>query len=397
MIRELEEVRDELLAGLVPTGIEVLSLADAEGFYLAESPRSLVSLPPFDNSAMDGYAIRAADVRTVPASLTLIGNAAAGGWFEGTVGPGQAVRIFTGAPLPPGADAVVMQEDTGLDPGDPGRVVIRDGVKPWENIRFRGEDIGANAALRPAGSRLDAASLALLAASGVATVAVHRRPRVHVLVTGNELARIGDPLRPGQIYESNALMLASLVRSAGGVPQSPAPVPDDLPRVRAALREAIDDSDLVLTAGGASVGDYDLVRQALVDLGGAVDDWRIALKPGKPFIRGRLEGRPVLGVPGNPVSAFVTTVLLVLPALRRLQGAGDVLPSTTPGILGEPLSNPESRRHFIRVISAPDGRVRPSGPQASHRLASLAAANGLLDLPPRSQLMEGSPVQVIRW
>lgn len=397
MIRELEEVREELLGGLTCTGVERRSLADAADCILAETLHSPVPLPPFDNSAMDGYAVRAADVQVFPASLKQVGEVAAGGWFEGTVGAGETVRIFTGAPLPLGADAVVMQEDTRVDPENPDRIQILDRVKPWENIRFRGEDVPLATALCPVGSRLDAAALALLAAVGISLVSVFRRPRVAVLVTGSELVAAGEPLRPGQIYQSNSVMLTALVRRAGGDAVPLPSVPDDPLQIRTALEAAATGSDLILTAGGASVGKHDLMREVLLELGGTVDDWRIALKPGKPFFRGRLSGRPVLGVPGNPVSAFVTTVLLVLPALRRMQRAAQVLPPTTLGILGESLSNPEARRHFVRVLTDEDGRVRSSGPQASHRLASLATADGLVDVPPRTQLAEGTVVRVIRW
>lgn len=397
MIRELEDVRTELLSSLKPIGIEVRSLAEADGYVLAESPLAAIALPPFDNSAMDGYAVRAVDVRRVPTFLKQVGEVAAGGCFSGSVGPGETVRIFTGAPLPNGADAVVMQEDTAPVPGQEDQIQILDGAKPWENVRFRGEDVRAGAALLSAGRILDPAALALLAATGTAQVSVYRRPRVSVLVTGSELTAVGGSLLPGQIFESNSLMLSALVRRAGGEPRTRPPLIDDPQLIREALESAAAESDLILTAGGASVGKHDLIRQIVLELGGTVDDWRIALKPGKPFFRGTLGRCPLLGVPGNPVSAFVTTVLLVLPALRRLQGATQVLPPTSSAVLAEPLANPDGRRHFVRVFTSGDGSVRASGPQASHRLASLAAADGLVDVPPRTTLSEGAAVQVIRW
>ncbi|MCW5558735.1 MAG: molybdopterin molybdotransferase MoeA, partial [Verrucomicrobiae bacterium] len=247
------------------------------------------------------------------------------------------------------------------------------------------------------GTLLGPGALALLAAAGVDRVCIRRLPRVAIRVTGNELVLPGATLAPGQIYESIGLMLSVLAQTAGADPQLAPPVPDDPAQVRAALESAADTADLLLTAGGASVGDYDLVRSALLEAGGSVEQWRLAIKPGKPFFRGLLHGCPILGVPGNPVSAFVTTVLLVLPALRRLQGATDVLPPTVPGFLEEPLSNGAERRHFVRVIREADGRVRSAGVQGSHRLASLAVANGLVDIPPRTQLRAGSRVAVICW
>ncbi|MBX3731413.1 MAG: molybdopterin molybdotransferase MoeA [Verrucomicrobiae bacterium] len=397
MLSALESVREELLAGLEPVGQEVVPLVAAAGRVMAISPRARTALPPFDNSAMDGYAVRAADLGTVPVALWLRETVPAGGWPKSPVGAGETVRVFTGAPLPEGADAVVMQEDTEPDPEDPGRIRFLTPVKPWEHVRFRGEDVNLDAPLVPEGRVLDAAALALLAAAGVHEVAVFRQPLVVIRVTGDELAVAGMPLKPGQIHESNAIMLTALIRSVGGLADVTPPLPDDADALRAALETAAAGADLVVTAGGASVGDHDLVRRVITDAGGVVQDWRIAIKPGKPLFHGRLAGRPVLGVPGNPVSAFVTAVLLVLPALRRLQGMRDVLPPETPGVLAATLANPEPRRHFMRVHCDRSGRVRSAGPQASHRLASLAAANGLVDVPPGAVLAPGTTVPVIRW
>lgn len=396
-MKSLESVREALLDGLTPLAPEWVPIQAASGRRLAETPRARVALPPFDNAAMDGVAVRVADLRSVPASLRLVDDLPAGAVSHRPLGAGEAIRVFTGAPLPQQADAVVMQEDTEGDPGDPGRIRILEAPKPWENIRFQGEDVRQDAELLGTGVHLGPGGLALLVAAGVDRVRVWPRPRVAIRVTGNELAPPGSPLPPGGIYESNGLMLSALIREAGGEPRQGGPVRDTVPAVRAALESAAASADLVLTAGGASVGEHDLVRRALVEAGGTVEEWRLAIKPGKPFFHGRLQGCPVLGVPGNPVSAFVTAVLLVLPALRRLQGATEVLPPTVPGVLEEPLSNGDGRRHFVRVRRDVEGRVKSAGVQGSHRLASLGVANGLVDVPPHTHLETGTPVAVICW
>jgi molybdopterin molybdotransferase len=396
-MRELETARAELLATISPLPSEQLPLAAASGRILAESPSAPHPLPPFDNSSLDGYAVRAADLRTAPTVLRVIAAVAAGGWFGGSVGPGEAVRVFTGAPLPHGADAVVMQEDTSPAPLDSRCVQIDEPVKPWENLRFRGEDVPDGAVLLPAGPSLGPGALGLLAAVGVVEVRVHRKPRVAIVATGSELVPAGTVLGPGQIHESNTLMLAELIRQLGATPVCLPLVPDHPDATSDALRNAFASADLVLTVGGASVGEHDLVKPALLALGGQLEFWRLAIKPGKPFFLGRLGNQHLLGLPGNPVSAFVTAVLMVLPAIRRLQGVTHCLPPQGLALLKEQLTNADSRRHFVRVATDPSGTVRASGLQASHRLASLAVADGLVDVAPRCTLAAGTLVPVIRW
>ncbi len=393
----LENARERLLSTLVALPAEPVPVAAADGRVAAADVYSPRDLPPFDNSAMDGYAVRSADTATVPAPLRVVGRAAAGGGFAGIVGPGGCVRVFTGAPMPAGTDAVVMQEDVDVDPADPTRVVVREGVKPWEDVRFRGEDVRRGARIVVAGTVLGPQQVALLGATGFAEVTVHRAPRVVVLANGSELRPPGAPLGTGEIHESNTAMLAALVRRAGGVPVAARCVPDDAEVLRSALAGAFAVADVVVTVGGASVGEHDLVKAEFTALGGELEFWRLALKPGKPFFFGRHQGKFLFGLPGNPVSAFVTSVLLVLPALRRLQGIADHGPPSTPGTLEGPLSNPDGRRHFVRVATDADGMVRASGAQASHLLGSLAAADGLVDVPPRTTLAAGTAVRVIRW
>ena len=398
---EYEEARDRLLADLAPGPARWRPTRDFASVpgpcFLAGDLFSTGALPPADNSSMDGYAVRALDTATVPALLEVVGHIAAGSVSPISLAPGQAMRIFTGAPLPRGADAVVMQEDTETDPAGPGKVRILDPVKPWENVRFAGEDVKAGLKIAMMGDLLTPGRLALIAALGIPSIPFHSAPRVALLGTGSELSAGGVPLLPGQIHESNLLPLQILVRAAGGLPVLAETVRDDPALTLAAIQRAAGCADVVLTIGGASVGDHDLVKAAAIEAGFTIDFWKVSLKPGKPFFRGRRGEVHLFGVPGNPVSAFVTTVLLVQPALRRLAGATDPLPPTVPGILAAPLSNPDGRRHFMRVTLARDGTVRSAGIQASHILGSLAQADGLVDVPPSFVLPEGAHVTVILW
>ena len=394
----VESALARMLEPIRPLPTELISLLspDVDGRRPAQALTAKVPLPGFDNSAMDGYAVRAIDAGKIGNRLEIRGQAVAGSMAGDAVAPGIAVRIFTGAPLPTGADAVIMQEDVTVDPG--GRsLTINDPVTAWENVRFQGEDTRPGDVLVRAGIALEPQHIAALLASGWDTVLVHQKPRVALVVSGSELRAAGSVLSSGQIHESNTGMLAALVRRAGGIVVSSECVPDDASRLRTALESAVARADLVLTAGGASVGDHDLVRPALASAGGTLDFWRVSMKPGKPFLHGHLNGIPLYGLPGNPVSAFVTSVLFVLPVLRRLQGDPFAAPVPRAAIWAEDVENRDKRRHYIRVTSDADGRIRPSGPQGSHRLASLAAADGLVDLPPESTVAAGSVARVLGW
>ena len=238
---------------------------------------------------------------------------------------------------------------------------------------------------------------ALLAACGQASVPVGRVPRVAILSTGNELRRPGETLAPGQIYESNSVMLHALSGPVGVTASVLQPVEDSLDAVSETLRRGLEEHDVIITSGGVSVGDYDYVKAAASRLGGRLDLWRVAIKPGKPFALATFGEKILFGLPGNPVSAFVTFLLLVRPTLLRMQGAAGISLPSHPGILRQPLQNPGDRRHFVRVHAGPDGEVRLAGPQASHRLACLAEANGLLDMPPQAEFEAGRKVSVLRW
>ena len=398
---ELEKAVESILASIPAPKSEVIPLAEAGGRIVAEKILALADLPPFDNSAVDGYAVLAREVASAssqnPVSLQLAGRIAAGENFSGELSPGQCVRIFTGSTLPHGADAVVMQEDTRNDANQSHSILFLDSAKPWENVRFRGEDVKRGAEIVAPGQRLGAAHLALLAAGGTAHVIANRRPSVALLATGSELKESGSPLAPGQIYESNRAALAPLIAATAALPRIFPIVPDDAEATRAALSRALADCDIVITCGGVSVGEMDFVKSAFEELGGHLEFWKVAIKPGRPFVFGRHGDKLLFGLPGNPVSAFVTFLLLARPALLGWQGATKVGLPDSLGILAEPFSNSDNRRHFMRIALDSNGKVRSAGTQASHLLSSLATAEGLLDMPPKTTLAAGSMVQVLRW
>lgn len=384
---QLEEAIEKLLAAVQPLPAETLPLRELPGRFLAEAVTARDALPRFDNSAMDGWAVRSAD--TGPRQIN--GRTPAGSHFEGVLQPGQCVRVFTGSPLPQGADAVVMQEDAREEKGS---VIILDPPKPWENVRFRGEDVKENSVLAQPGERVTPSLAALLSATGVSEAKAHRRAVVAIIATGSELREPGAKLDQGQIYESNRVMVTALVENLGLRANMFPIVSDNLDATVSALRGA-SASDAIITCGGVSVGEYDFVKEAIRAAGGSLDFWRVAIKPGKPFLFATVLGKPLFGLPGNPVSALATFHLLVRPALLRLAGANDTLALTSQGQLAEPISNPGDRRHFVRVRIDGKGDIHLTGPQASHRLKSLAAANALLDMPPETHWPAGQRARVI--
>ncbi|MFI5337853.1 MAG: gephyrin-like molybdotransferase Glp, partial [Opitutales bacterium] len=370
---QLEAAVAQILAALPPPASEMVPLDQAQGRVLSEPVRSAIDLPPFDNSSMDGYAVRAEDVAAAgpekPVRLRLAGRVPAGAAGTVEVTAGTCVRLFTGSALPRGADAVVMQEDTRTDPGSATEVAILDRAAPWENVRLRGEDVKRGDVLAEAGEEITVGRLSLLAATGLARVSVGRRPSVGLLATGSELREANQPLAPGQIYESNRAGLAALTLRAGGIAKVFPLVPDEAAATRRALTEAFEHCDAVVTSGGVSVGEFDLVKGVFQELGGELEFWRVAIRPGRPFVFGRWGRKFLFGLPGNPVSALVTFLLLVRPALRRWQGASDLSLPARPGVLAEPLTNRGERRHFVRVRLARDGQVFSAGLQASHALS----------------------------
>ena len=321
----VDEARARILADLRPTPAEIVALAEAWNRVTAAPVIARLTQPPADVSAMDGYALRAAD-GTLDATLRVIGAAPAGHPFDGDVGPGQTVRLFTGSVVPSGADAILLQEDATRD-GD--TVRVNEAVKAGRHIRRAGQDFSRGDEVIPAARRITARDVGLAAAANHPWLSVHRRPRIAILATGDEIAMPGEPIPPGGIVSSNSHALAALVRAAGGLP-TVLPIAADTREAVAAVADAVAGADMLVTTGGASVGDHDLVISGLQSRGMVVDFWQIAMRPGKPLLFGRLApqdgGVPVLGLPGNPVSAMVCSILFLVPSLSRLCG----LPAAPP-------------------------------------------------------------------
>lgn len=361
---------DQLLAGVEPLPAETLPLEDCAGRVLAEPVVARLTQPPFDAAAMDGYAIRWADRHQ---SWPVVGESAAGHGWAGEVKAGEAVRIFTGAPVPAGADVIVVQEEVARD-GDMARLVGEGPPRVGAHIRPRGQDFADGDVLLADNLWLSAAHLGLAAAAGHGTLRVRRRPRVTLIATGDELVPPGQLPGPGQIVSSNPAMLGALLRQADAHVHDPGLIPDR----REALAEALlaADADLIITIGGASVGDHDLVVPVLRHLGAELDFWKIALRPGKPLLAGRLNGTRVLGLPGNPVSAFVTALLFAVPLVARMAGRAHALPlETLP--LATPLPANGARRDHLRARRTAKG-VEPFARQDSALLSLLAAADLLI-------------------
>lgn len=391
------EALDRILAALSSTGPETVPLPDAATRVLALPLTARLTQPPADVSAMDGYALRAADAAP-GARLRVVGEAPAGHPFPGTVGPGEAVRIFTGAFVPLGADSILLQEDSRAADGT---VEPIEAPRPGRHIRSAGLDFRAGDEVLPAGRVLTARDIGLAAAANHPWLTVHRRPRIALLATGDEISLPGDPLPPGGIVSSNAHALAALVRAAGGEPTVLPIAPDDRDAI-AAIADAAVRCDLLVTTGGASVGDHDLVQSALGPGGFALDFWKIAMRPGKPLIWGSLRGTPLLGLPGNPVSAFVCATLFLFPAIRRLSGLPAAPVPTSNAVLGAPLAANDRRQDYLRATLAagPDGHgvVTAFATQDSSMLSILSRADALILRPPHAPAAEvSSPVEIIEF
>ena len=374
----VEEALERLLDGLTSTEADEIPVADALGRVPAGGPiLAAHDVPPFANSAMDGFALRAADGQT---PRRVVGESRAGGPTAPTVEPGGAVRIMTGAPMPAGADSVVPLEEAAEDGGT---VQVRRTPQLHAHVRDAGHDVRAGTAVPLAAEPITPSVIGLLAAMGYAGLSVRRRPRVAILSTGDELVPAGVPLGPGQIHDANGPALAAAVVEAGGEAALLRAAPDDAAEIERRVREGLASADMLVVSGGVSVGQHDHVRGVIERLG-ALDFWRIAVQPGKPLAFGRVEGRPVVGLPGNPVSALVTFELFVRPMLRRMLGlVGDGRTRVTARV-EEALAKDPARRAYlrVRVCAAADGHHAVSaGGQASSQLLPLASANALLIVP----------------
>ncbi|WP_406372546.1 molybdopterin molybdotransferase MoeA [Streptomyces sp. NBC_00647] len=416
---------EDILTTVRPLEPIELQLLDAQGCVLVEDVTVPVSLPPFDNSSMDGYAVRVADVagasEEYPAVLTVVGDVAAGQAEQPYVGPGQAARIMTGAPLPPGAEAVVPVEwtDGGLGEGPVsgmrahsaspegsfGQVHVHRPAEARAHVRATGSDVKAGDRALEAGTVLGPPQIGLLAAIGRGTVRVRPRPRVVVLSTGSELVQPDEQLGTGQIYDSNSFALCAAARDAGAIAYRVGAVADDAETLRSTIEDQLVRADLLVTTGGVSVGAYDVVKEALSSVadedeaGSGIDFRKLAMQPGKPQGFGSIgpDHTPLLALPGNPVSSYVSFELFVRPAIRTLMGLKDVHRPTTRATLStdKALTSPEGRRQFLRGTYA-DGAVTPVGGAGSHLVAALAHADALIVVPEDDTSVEpGAEVEVV--
>ncbi|HEU5422205.1 MAG TPA: gephyrin-like molybdotransferase Glp [Nitrolancea sp.] len=384
----VDEARERILAAVAPLPPERLPLLDALGLVLSEDVVATTDLPPFRNSAMDGYAVQAVDTTGAkpdrPVVLRVVGEVPAGVASALSVGPGESARIMTGALVPDGADAVVRFEDTDelAQPGPRNKVLVHRAVGRCANVRQAGEDVARGSLVLPVGAEVQPATLGLLAALGCTSVPVHRPPRVAILSTGDELVPAGEPLAPGQIRDSNTIMLAALVKQLGARPVSLGAVRDDSDEIRARLSQARD-ADLLLTSGGVSVGDYDLVKRVLRQEG-RIDLWQVRIKPGKPMAFGRIGATPLIGLPGNPTAALVAFLQFARPAIQRMLGRLHWTPPLARARLSCTLENHARRRHFVRGVVVRCGDTllaRPAETQGSASLSSVVRANCLIIVP----------------
>jgi molybdenum cofactor synthesis domain-containing protein len=396
-VTPLEDAQTLVLEACRPLEPVEMPLESARGLVLAADVVAGEQVPPFVNTAVDGYAVRAADVADAPAELTVVGEVAAGASTDRVVGPGETIRIMTGAPMPAGADAVVMVEDSELLSAE--RVRLTRAVQPGASVRAAGDDIQKGDLLFTTGTEVRPAVAAVLASVNARTVTVHPPVKVAVLSTGDELVDDGSPLAPGQIRESNRTMLAGLLAEAGCEVIDLGTVRDDETELERVLRAAAGDCDAIVSSGGVSMGDYDVVKAVLGRI--AAMTWmQIAIKPAKPFAFGTIDGTPVFGLPGNPVSSLVSFELITRPALRRMMGHRRLARPSLVAVSDDGIQRrPDGKVHLVRVNTAfgDDGRFRvtPVGAQGSHQLAATALADAIAIVPDGDGIPPGGDVAVL--
>lgn len=380
-MRPLEDARRDVLSAVRPLPVEATPLDDCVGLVLADDVIAAHDVPPFANSAMDGFAVRAADVAAPPVELPVLEDVRAGSVPTQQVAAGQAIKIMTGAPVPVGADAIVPVENTEPSPGG---IRILESVEPGTSIRLAGGDVAAGSVVLGAGTALGPAHVALLAGVGASSPAVHRRPRVAIMSTGDELRPPStETLEPGQIRDSNRPLLRACLVAAGATVLDLGIIGDDEGQLREALSRAAAEADAIATSGGVSMGEYDLVKAVLTELGG-IEFWRVAMQPAKPFAFGAIDGVPLFGLPGNPVSVFVAFEQFMRPALRKMMGHTALHRPRIQGVMDEPVSTNPEKTVFVRVaLGWMDGvpHARLSGGQSSNVLTALALADALAVVP----------------
>jgi molybdopterin molybdotransferase len=386
-----EEARIKILETVRALHSRRLSLLRALGCFAAKDYFARLPLPTFDNSAMDGYAVVASS-STKGARLRVTGEQPAGRDRRLRISPGEAIRIFTGAPVPQTADAIVMQEDVTREANE---ILINTDVKSGDFIRRRGCDLAEDQRILAKGERLGGATIALLASQGIADVMVGGEAKAAIVSTGDELVKPGGKLEPGQIYESNSVLLGALLERCGAVVNLVQHCPDERQTLIETIKLGIKNHILIIS-GGVSVGEHDLVKDALHELGAQIDIWRVAIKPGKPFLFGKISECAVFGLPGNPVSAFVTFLQFVRPALLKMTGATDFSLPQVPAKLAVDLTNNGDRAHYVRG-KLEHGRFTPVGRQESHALFGLSRTNSLLRLEVGESLKAGAIVRAQTW
>ena len=392
----VKEAHARVIAAFSALPAEMVSIADAAGRVLAAAPQARLTQPPADLSAMDGYAVRAEDVPAAPTTLTLVGEAAAGGSYDHALKPGEAVRIFTGGPLPMGADSVVIQEDTEAK-GD--RITILEAPTLGRHIRKAGLDFSVGDTPFAPGRTLTTRDVALAAAMNLPWLTVHRKPRVAILSTGDELVMPGEPVGRNQIVSSSGIAVAALVRGWGGDPTLFDIARDDAALIQDRIAAGAQ-HDILITLGGASVGDHDLVQDALKAQGFAMDFWKIAMRPGKPLMFAAKDRARVLGLPGNPVSTMVCALLFLKPAMERMTGQAGDLPATVPARLAVDVKQNDQRQDYVRSLATrqPDGSltIEAHKVQDSSMLSVLAWCNALMIRPPHDPAKKaGDTVQIV--